>query len=193
MHNIDGWTCPDAVGAAPGRYEPCVAYYLDGPAQSGVRANRRCAPAAHFAGGRLGAGGFELEDEYSFEVWCWNGLPIDSRLVTGYLFSRGKHAKKAAVGDHFGVGGTEKGADFQGKLFIFNGDDRYESVVGKTPVAEKTWTHVAFIRKGDNIRLFLDGKLDASGTLTPTFAQGKAQIYVGGRCDNHFGWEGKTV
>ena len=192
MHNIDGWTCPDAVGKTPGRYEPCVAYYLDGPTEKGVRGGGRCAPAAHFAGGRLGADAVELGDEYTFETWCWNGLPIDNRPVTGYLFSRGS-GPTAAFGDHFGVGGTEKGAESRGRLFVFNGDDRYEMIAGNSLLPEKTWAHVAFVRKGDEVSLFLNGKLDASGKLTPTFPGEKSPICVGGRCDNRFNWEGKLT
>ena len=191
MQNIDGWTCPDSSGDIPGTYEPCVAYYLDGPTEKGLRGDRRSAPAAHFAGGRLGAELTTRPSEYTFEAWCWNGLPVNLRLVTGYLFSLGQKSDRAMTGDHLGIGGTENEGAIQGKLFVFNGDERYESFIGKTRIPEKTWCHVVMVRAEKHVQLYLNGKLDASGELQSTLPRDSIRMYVGGRCDNRFNWEGK--
>ncbi len=193
MDNIDGWNCPDASPGRnhPGRYEPCVAYYLEGPSEDGVRGNAACAPAAHFAGGRLGAKLGVAVDEYTFEAWCFNGLPADARAVTGYLFSRGEAVEQAFAGEHFGIGGTDQEGAIQGKLFVYNGDERHEWLAGTTVVPVKTWLHVALVRRGDDIRIFLNGKLDGAGRLACTLPEGASGLFVGGRCDNRFNWEGK--
>ena len=112
MHNIGGWTCPDdstcdsSQGSTPGRYEPCVAYHLDGPDCPRVRGEERCGLAAHFAGGRLGAEVDGLGNDYTAEAWVWNGFPAADREMAGYFFSRGENCEKSTTGDHLGIGGT---------------------------------------------------------------------------------------
>jgi Concanavalin A-like lectin/glucanases superfamily len=197
MHNIDGQICPDdsprdsSRGSIPGRYEPCVAYYLDGPDSSRVRGDARCGLAAHFAGGRLGAEVEKLGNDYTAEAWVWNGFPAADREMAGYFFSRGENCEKSATGDHLGIGGTITGGVAQNRLAFMVGDDGETLVAGKTEIPLKEWAHVALVRKGDRVELYLNGKLDGSGTVARLFGDKVRQIYFGGRSDNRFNFEGK--
>jgi len=195
-------TARDATGKHDATFEDGVALYLPGadgrlghqPPQppatnafSGPRINR----AAHFAGGRVRAN-VPLGDNYSVELWLWNGLPADARAVAGYVFSRGPDGDKAARGEHFGIGGTFR-ADLTGKLILFNGNERDEVLVGRTTLALRAWHHVVFVRENDKVRVHLDGRPEPeiSGTFHHTVPTGENAIFIGGRNDNLFNFEGK--
>ena len=147
--------------------------------------------AAHFAGGRL-RGNLSLGENYSVELWIWNGLPADARAVTGYVFSRGTDGDKAARGEHVGIGGNSRG-DLAGRLILFNGNERDEVLVGRTTLALRAWHHVVFVRKGNEVRLHLDGRVEPeiSGAIRHTVPAGENALFIGGRNDSQFNFEGK--
>ncbi len=178
--------CTD--GKHDGIYEDGVALFLDGlpePGLRGVLAHR----AAHFAGGRMKAGVQGLSETYSIEMWFHSGMPSDARPVTGYLFSRGPDGARDAPGDHLGIGGTAGNA---GKLFFYNGDTRRDVLAGTADIPMRSWNHVVFVRNGKSIRVYLNGNSDAEicgeVALNP---EGTEAIFIGGRSDNLFNFEGK--
>jgi hypothetical protein len=82
---LEEWSGPtafDATGAGRNaRYEGGVARWLDGPASpsfSGADAINRC---PHFAGGKLVATLKELKDNYTIELWFWDGMPGTGHLL----------------------------------------------------------------------------------------------------------------
>ena len=156
-----------------GTYEDGVAFYLPGPHLPGERSN----PAAHFAGGRVAASLDETPDNYSVEMWFWNGLPSDARGVTGYLFSRGE-------ADALGIGGTDAGA---GKLIFAGG------LEGKTEIQPKTWNHVVMARQGRQVRVYLNGaeSPDIAGEVPGAPLHRHGRVFVGGRQDGFANFEGK--
>jgi hypothetical protein len=185
-----------------GAFEDGIALYLPGAdgrigfqppvppapnAFSGPQINR----AAHFAGGRVRAR-VPLGESYSVELWLWNSLPSDVRAVTGYAFSRGSNGDKAARGEHLGIGGRFR-ADLPGKLILFNGNDRDELLVGRTTLALRAWHHVVLVREGANVRVHLNGRPEPeiAGTFTHTVPSGEQTVFVGGRNDGLFNFEGK--
>ncbi len=195
-------TARDATGKHDATFEDGVALYLPGadgrvghqPPQppatnafSGPRINR----AAHFAGGRVRAN-VPLGENYSVELWLWNGMPADARDVAGYVFSRGPDRDKAARGEHLGIGGTYR-ADVTGKLILFNGNERNEVLVGRTTPALRAWHHVVFVREGDKVRVHLDGRAEPeiSGDFAHTVPAGENSLFIGGRNDGMFNFEGK--
>lgn len=146
-------------------YEPGVAFYLPGaqvdahaiadkpenPSTfSGPRINR----APHLAGGRLRADVPGLGDNYSIEFWFWNALLSDVPPITGYLFSRGRAGSPQA--EQLGIGGTQLRVG-EGRLFFRAGDAAKETVVGRTPLEFRKWHHVALVRRGSEVRVYLDG------------------------------------
>ena len=196
-------TAHDAIGKHDAIFENGVALYLPGVGSgtgvspdaalrpsnfSGAQINR----APHFAGGRLRAN-VPLGENYSVELWLWNGLPEDARAVTGYVFSRGPDGDKAARGEHLGIGGIFRG-DLVGKLILFNGNERDEVLAGRTALALRAWHHVVFVREGKRVRVHLDGRAEPeiAGDFVNTVPAGEGSIFLGGRSDNLFGLEGRV-
>jgi len=147
--------------------------------------------AIHCAGGRVRTTA-DLGDTYTAEMWLWNALPADARAVAGYVFSRGADGDPAARGEHLGIGGTHR-ADLTGRLFLFNGNERDQVVAGRTQLAPKAWHHVALVRDGGRVRVHLDGNAqpEIDTEFTHTLPAGERTVFLGGRNDRLFGFEGK--
>ena len=128
--------------------------------------------AAHFAGGRVAANVPKLGNVYSVECWVWNGFPNSERAVTGYFFSRGPDGDAKVAGDHLGIGGNYMNQGWDGKLLLFNGNERDEALTGRTVLETRTWHHVAFVRNGKHVTVYLNGnpQPEIDGELEPTFA-----------------------
>ncbi len=188
--DMQGPSAASAADANPiGAYEDGVAFYLPGPAGKGMAAADATNRAVHFAGGRLRAALGDLGATYTVELWAWNGLPNNARPVTGYLFSRGAEHDALAPGDHLGIGGTAVAA---GCLLFFNGNNANQVIAGKNPLAPETWNHVALIRDGTQVTIYLNGRPEpeAAGEATVT-RSANAPLFVGGRSDNFANFEGK--
>ena len=155
---------------------------------SGEQINR----APHFAGGRARVTLPQLADTYSVELWFWNGLTNNARLVTGYFFSRGMDGDKSAAGDHLGIGGTYQ-PELVGKLIFFNGNERNTILAGHTDIAWREWHHVVLVREGKRVTVYLNGNTtpEISGEADITLAQNEKSLFLGGRCDNFANFEGK--
>ncbi len=173
-------------------YEPGVVFFLEGP-----QSDRFCAPgeknrAAHFAGGRLQTRISGLGDQYTVSLWIWNGMPVDARDTTGWIFSRGRNHGLGTQGDHLGIGGAAVGA---GKLVFFHGgeDAAAKPAVGRTPIERWTWNHVVFVRNGKTVRVYLNGQSQPEIEVESAadFPEDLEQIFFGGRCDNDSNWEGR--
>ncbi|HYG78089.1 MAG TPA: PVC-type heme-binding CxxCH protein [Planctomycetota bacterium] len=168
------------------QYEEKIALYLSGPdsaAFSGEAVNR----APHFAGGRLRAPA-KPGGKYSVSFWLWNGLPKDVRDVAGYAFSYGADKAAQAPGDHLAIGGK---AIAGGKVLFFNGDTLNQVLEGKTEIPLKTWVHVALVRDGKNVIVYLNGKPEITGEAASSVPAEGAEFFFGGRNDHLFDWEGK--
>ncbi len=173
-----------------GVYEDGVAFALEGmpdPGASGIAAHR----AAHFAGGRMKAALAGLGDTYSVELWFSCGLPSDARAVTGYLFSRGPDGSPDAAGEHLGIGGTHS---HQGKLIFFDGNTPNELLGGTTDIQLRVWNYAVLVREGRRLRVYLNGKRspEISGEAASNLPAGADQVFVGGRNDRRFNFEGKV-
>ncbi|WP_153558284.1 LamG-like jellyroll fold domain-containing protein [Roseimaritima sediminicola] len=193
MHEFKG---PRAVDASANRrdaiYEPGVVFFLEGPglsetAETSVRERNR---AAHFAGGRLHTRFDDLGDTYSVAMWFWNGMPHEGRETTGWLFSRDHPDAVSPHGDHLGIGGT---ATTPGRLVYQYGNDDSAVEVGSTPLERWTWNRVVFVRDGQSVRVYLnDGdEPEISVTLDDRPAPQSGQLFIGGRSDNRFNFEGR--
>ena len=182
----------DSGGDNHGAYEGGVALYLPGPQSPGFGSPGSVQRAAHFAGGRMKARVAGLGEAYSVELWFWNGLPNNARAVTGYLFSRGTDGAKDAAGDHLGIGGKDKSVA-EGKLVFYNGNTLKEVLVGKTEIRPKTWNHVVLVRDGRKVTVYLNGKAapEIAGAARAGCPAAVKQVFVGGRNDNLFNFEGK--
>jgi hypothetical protein len=191
MQEFDGPRALDATGSGNhGAYEDLVAFYLDGPQGKGFGPPGRTNRCAHFAGGRMTATLKSLGSAYSVEMWLWNGIPVNARRVTGYVFSWGPDGDKDCPGDHLGIGGTYGG---EGKLIFFNGNAANEVLIGNTTIPLRTWCHVVLVRQDDRVTVYLDGNPtpEIAGTIAVTRPAGVQTVFLGGRCDNFANLEGK--
>jgi len=192
MHELNGPRADDASGHGyHGTYEGGVAYYLPGPASAAFCGKDEVHRAVHFAGGRMTARVKGLGAAYSMEMWFWNGLPNNARAVTGYLFSRGPQGDPDCPGDHLAIGGSYREP---GKLFLFNGNTRRQSVRGWATIGLRTWNHVVLVRDGVKVVLYLNGSRTAEVlTELPSGSPAACQeVCFGGRSDNMLNLEGKV-
>ncbi len=176
----------DAIGNHHAEYDGGVALYLPGPNTSrfGTHTNR----CVYFAGGRVTAQPNVTGNQYSVALWIRNELPHTSRPVTGYLFTRGVNHAAGAPGDCLGIGGTHSNA---GRLFVFNGNERSDSIAGKTELEVGRWYHVAMTRTNERVRVFVNGELDIDEKLPITYPDGCNQFQIGGRNDDFANFDGK--
>ena len=178
MDEFEGPLAIDEQGNRDGLYEDGVVFYLEGPSSKSFtpgQVNR----SAHFAGGRLRARLPKLDKNYTVSLWFWNGMPVDSRPVLGWMFSRGRDHSLNVPGDHLGM-------DAKGHLLFSDGGKTYH---GKTPVKRWTWRQAAMVRENGKLKVYLDGKLEieASVKTGPVVEH----FFIGGRNDNQSNWEGR--
>jgi len=154
LDELAGPVARDATGHGhDGTYEPGVAFYLPGrstvPLPFAEQSPHR---AAHFAGGRLRAIAAELSDRYSVEFWFWNGMPTDAREVTGTLCELTSRGQADAAGEQLSLAGTSIGKPV---LVLTGATDT--PLAGTTPLELRTWYHVALVREGTHVCVFLNG------------------------------------
>ncbi len=123
-------------------------------------------------------------------MWFWNGFPNEVRAITGCMFSRGVDGDVTGHGDHLGIGGT---VITSGKLVFHNSNNIKQYLVGNTTIKPRTWNHVVLVRQGRNIKVYLNGdpKPEIDGEMEIGFPARAGQIFIGGRSDNQFNFEGK--
>jgi hypothetical protein len=116
-------------------------------------------------------------------------LPVDSRPVTAYLFSRAVDGVEGASGDNLGIGGTHCNS---GQLFVFNGNGRNELVTGQTRVKRGSWSHVVMVRQDRKITVYLNGdpKPEIAADLSVAYPADCEDILLGGRSDNFANLQG---
>ncbi len=149
------------------------------------------AVAPTFSGKRVRADIATLGDDYSIEMWIRNTLPNSSRPVTGYFFSRGAEQPATDHGDHFGISGTSGGQP--GRLLFYNGASNTQSVRGAEVLMINHWYHVALVRRGETVSVYLNGDLKrgASGPAKLGYKSGVGLVFIGGRRDNFANFQGQ--
>jgi hypothetical protein len=181
LGEMTGPTAADATGHHhDATYEGGVAYYLDGPQPLGFSGEHSINRAPHFAGGWLSARIEGLGPRHSIELWFWNGLPNDARLVTGTLVTCGTTARLA-------IGGTRS---VPGRL-VYTGDGSSPPLVGRTVIASKTWNHVVLVRDGKTITVYLNGVPDLSGAAAVGPSSDAGTLSIGAGTDRDASFEGK--
>ena len=178
MDEFQGPLAIDEQGNRDGHYEDGVVFYLEGPDSKSFTPAQvnRC---AHFAGGRLRARLPKLGATYTVSLWFWNGMPDNSRPVLGWMFSRGRDHSLDSPGDHLGLDG-------KGNLLFNDGGKTHH---GKTTVKRWTWRQATLVRKGEEARVYLAGKLEIEAKAKANLPA--EDVFIGGRNDNRSNWEGR--
>ena len=177
LHDESNRSAKDSAGQLPAEYERGSS-----PLQPG-------AARPNFTGGRVKAHVPKLGNTYSVELWFRNELPVDSRPVTAYLFSRAVDGVEGASGDNLGIGGTHSNS---GRLVVFNGNGRNELVAGQTRVKRGSWSHVVMVRQDQKITVYLNGdpKPEIAADLPVAYPADCEDILLGGRGDNFANLQG---
>ncbi len=173
-----------------GVYEGGVALYLPGTTLAGSSTGRLINRAVHFAGGCLKAAIDGLGDNYSAQLWFWNGLPTEARPITRHLLSFGYSQATGTVRADLYIGGTSAGAS---RICFSSGNGATRRLIGNTRIAPKTWHHLALVRKGRQVVVYLDGnpEPEISGEAEADASVRVQSIQVGGRSDGLAEFEGK--
>ena len=196
MGEMDGRLVQDISGAGHhGALETGYLFYLDGPPRDDLQIGDETAHAIQFVGGRMKAQLSNLGEDYAVELFFWNGLPNDNRLVTGYILSRGPDGVDGCPGDHLGIGGTWEEGKMQGRLLFYNGDERQEVLSGGPVIEPKTWNHVRMVRQGSQVSVYLNFGAEPiiSGRVSVSRPPNCPDFFLGGRSDNFANFEGRIA
>ena len=201
LWRLDEMAGPRAVDSSGNNrdafYEAGVVFFLEGAGAEEFEAPADKNRAAHFAGGRLRARLAGLKDRYSISLWFWNGMPDDARGVTGWMLSRGRDYGLGPGGEHLGIGGT---GGARGKLiYLYGGSEEggeedkepAKPASGSTAIERWTWNHLALVRDGKSLRVYLNGKPEIETELPEGSGAALDQWFFGGRCDRQDNWEGR--
>jgi len=189
---LDELTGPVARDASGHKYtaefEPGVAFYLPGRSPYDLEyAEQTPNRGVHIAGGRIKSAAPQESGPYTVEFWFWNGLPADARPVCGRLFAVGTAGDTGESADQLQISGAAAG---DGVLQFTNGLG--EELAGRTPLRLRAWHHVALVRDGRQVTVFLNGQPEpeiAGQAERKTLPD--ARLFFGGRHDLDSTLEGK--
>jgi hypothetical protein len=107
-------------------------------------------------------------------------MPTDARSISGHLF-------ETPAGDTIAIGGA---GNSPGMLIVGHGDAT--NLVGRSQIANRSWNHLAFVRQGGKVMVYLNGQLEVEGELNATVIKATEKaIYIGGRANGQTSFEGK--
>ena len=195
LGEIDGTAARDISGAENhGRLETGYLFYLEGPDREDLKCGAKRSHAIQFVDGRMKASLDKLGDDYTIECFFYNCLPNDNREVTGYFFSRGPDGAEKCPGDHLGICGKLLGKEQQGRLMFSNGDQKGKTLTGGPVIEPKTWNHVRMVRRGEQVRVYLnfDEQPIIAGRAAVTRPKDCPQVFIGGRSDKVANFEGRV-
>jgi hypothetical protein len=191
LDDIQGPDAADATGnGREGSYERGIAFFLPGPALTGLAASSSISRAVHLAGGRVRAKLDRMENTYTVELWFWNGIRNELRPIPGFLVARGVDGKNHALGDDVAIGGSPPAT---GRLFFSTENATSKPMTGKTKIAPQTWYHLALVREGPRVTVYLDGNIEPemTGERAADPIAEPTTWFIGGRSDGTASFEGK--
>jgi hypothetical protein len=189
LDDIQGPIAVDESGnGRPARYEGGIAFFLPGANLPGFSAGKLGNRSVHFAGGTLRAALTGMGKSNSVELWFWNGLPNDARLIVGCIFST----------DQDGTGNSSGGrllikSNSLGQGFLCYADAQEKRVTGNTEIAPKTWHHLVLTAQRDRLAVYLDGNPvpELDGAAPAAGIEKRAFLVIGAGSDGVNAFEGK--
>lgn len=186
--------------AAAATYQSGVTRGTEGPRAAEFKGFEADNKAAAFSGVDKGPGDDRLTarlpttatGDYTVEMWLYNTRDLsqpNSPAISGYVFSRpgGAAASGAQPGDHLGIGGVESSP--RDKLFFYDGETM---VPGRTTLSTNAWHHVAIVRSGDEVKVYLDGDVanpEIQAKAAKRFRSN--EIVLGTRSDGYAPFQGR--
>lgn len=189
---LDEFAGPRALDASPhgtdALYEARVLYYLPGPRDAAF-AKGGLNRSVHLAGDRISArlAGLDGKD-YSVSLWFWSGSADGLLSETEWLLSRGSNFGSHQVGDHLGLREETAGSR---QLVLSSGGKEQVLPLGSAKIARWTWHHLALVRSGDHIRVYLDGQALGEALAIPAAASNPDSFFFGGSCSGQGNFEGR--
>lgn len=189
LDDLSGPRARDASGnSRDAIYESGIVFFLEGPRAdlfTGSQTPNRC---AHFAGGRMRVRLSQFPENYDISLWIWNGMPDESRDISGWFLSRGNDGSLPVGCEQLGISGVGSNA---GKLLLQVGNEGVVS--GVTKLARWTWHSVRLSRRGTSLRIFLDDSKSPEIVVNdqPSPPHWANQLFFGGSCKNLANWEGR--
>ena len=193
LDELAGPVARDASGNdCHAEYESGVAFYLPGRSPHDLEfAEQTPHRGVHLAGGRIKAAAPETSGASSVEFWFWNGLPADARTVGGRLFAVGVEGGEGESGGESGDQLEIAGVAAGDGLLRFTNSLGVE-LTGQTPLRIRAWHHVALVRNGREVSVYLNGndepEIRGEADVKPL---AEPRLFFGGRHDLDSTLEGK--
>ena len=121
------------------------------------------------------------QNNYTAEMWIRPGTNTERPGVGDYLLHRGP-TSPSSKGDFWGISST--GTTYT-SLYFYDGTS---SERGETLLTTDAWHHVAMVREGNDIRLYLNGAEEFSATMPATNNFSDGLWAFGGRLDLDQQW-----
>lgn len=183
LHELQGPTARDSSrNGNKAIYEPGVLFFLDGPNKEQNLSSTPQNRCAHFAGGRLIAWNKDDDDQFSVRLSFWNGMPLGSRDVLGWMLSIDHPGTTTRSGIHLGLSKN-------GKLTLLTGNE--PPIIGSTVVDRWKWSTATVVFKKSEIEVYLNDSQAAEITVPWQRSFPIETFFFGGRSDNDDNWEGK--
>ncbi len=187
---LEEFTGPTAFDSSPNGldaiYEPHIVYYLPGP-QSSAYAKGGINRSAFFVGDRLASRVPQINaGDYTVALWFWSGTAQGVMDAPEWIFSRGTDFGSRAVGEHVGLKEDASGV----RTLVYEGAGKTITSKVDHPVERWHWHHLAIVRTGEKVQLFLDGASVGDSTAHPKSSPAET-LYIGGSCTGDVAFQGR--
>ncbi len=184
LGDIAGDRAADATGnVAPALYQGMYAFYLDGPETGPEREAPPSNRAVQFVSGGLKAAPLRLGNDSAISFWFWNGFPDGIRERNGQLLSVSDSKGKTVVSI-----ALRNPAKNVARIALSPGGE-----IGKSRVTPKAWHHLALMRSGEQVAVYLDGEKELVGTVASANADGDVVLSFAGGGSDDPPFEGKLA
>ena len=112
----------------------------------------------------------------NFTVECY--IYITATTTNGIIASRYNSNAGNSGNYNWDLSITSTGK-LQGIILQFNNNNSYNQITGLTTLATNTWHHIAYVKSSSLQTLFLNGNIDASGSITITTSDSGQAIRIG--------------
>ena len=121
----------------------------------------------------VSGGPFDVNNQ-NFTVECYIYI---TAISTGEIASR--YNSNAGSGNYNWDLSLTSAGKLQAIISQFNNNNSYNLITGLTTLTTNTWNHIAYVKSSSLQTLFLNGNIDASGSITITTSDSGQSIRIG--------------